>query len=92
MPSLLTLLDFCTALTDEYELDLGAKTQPPVSIDDLLFNTYHLMAVTKVQSVTARCRQQHSTLRKIVTSRFYDALSPVLMDLIATFNGEEGGD
>ncbi|KAL4871892.1 hypothetical protein BDV12DRAFT_183449 [Aspergillus spectabilis] len=44
----------CTTLTDEYELDLGAKTQPPVKIDGLLFNTYHLVA--------------HSTLRKMMTS------------------------
>ncbi|RHZ55164.1 uncharacterized protein CDV56_105607 [Aspergillus thermomutatus] len=58
----------CTTLTDEYELDLGAKTQPPVNIDDLLFSTYHLMAVTKVQFATVRCRHQHSTLRKMMTS------------------------
>ncbi|KAL2006851.1 hypothetical protein VTN00DRAFT_9519 [Thermoascus crustaceus] len=58
----------CTTLTDEYELDLGAKTQPPVNIDDLLFSTYHLMAVCKVQFATVRCRQQLSTLRKMMTS------------------------
>ncbi|EAW21814.1 FluG domain protein [Aspergillus fischeri NRRL 181] len=58
----------CTTLTDEYELDLGAKTQPPVNIDDLLFSTYHLMAVSKVQFATVRCRHQHSTLRKMMTS------------------------
>jgi hypothetical protein len=36
----------CDTLTDEYELDLGAKTQPSINIDDLLFSTYHLIAVT----------------------------------------------
>lgn len=30
-------------------IDLGAKTQPPINIDDLLFSTYHLIAVTKDQ-------------------------------------------
>ncbi|KAL4870865.1 hypothetical protein BDV12DRAFT_184216 [Aspergillus spectabilis] len=44
-------------LTDKYRFDLGAKSQPPVNIDDLLFNTYYLMAVTKL-----------STLRKMMTS------------------------
>ncbi|OKP08624.1 hypothetical protein PENSUB_5538, partial [Penicillium subrubescens] len=34
----------CTTLTDEYELDLGGKTQPSVNIDDLLYSTYHLLA------------------------------------------------
>ncbi|KAB8259317.1 hypothetical protein BDV32DRAFT_159408 [Aspergillus pseudonomiae] len=58
----------CTTLTDEYELDLGAKTQPPCNIDDLLFSTHHLMAVTKVNFPTVRCRHQHSTLRKMMTS------------------------
>ncbi|OJJ83623.1 uncharacterized protein ASPGLDRAFT_418591 [Aspergillus glaucus CBS 516.65] len=38
----------CTALTDEYNLDLGPKTQPSVNIDDHLFTTYHLMAVSDV--------------------------------------------
>ncbi|PKX96489.1 uncharacterized protein P174DRAFT_457272 [Aspergillus novofumigatus IBT 16806] len=39
----------CSTLTDEYKLDLGAKTQPPVNINDPLFSTYHPMAVSKVQ-------------------------------------------
>jgi hypothetical protein len=38
----------CITLTDEYELDLGAKTQPSINIDDLLFSTYHLMAIADV--------------------------------------------
>ncbi|OJJ80482.1 uncharacterized protein ASPGLDRAFT_69288 [Aspergillus glaucus CBS 516.65] len=44
----------CTTLTIDYELDLGAKTQPPINIDDLLSSTYHLIAL--------------STLRKMMTS------------------------
>jgi hypothetical protein len=58
----------CTTLTDEYELDLGAKTQPSVNIDDLLYTAYHLMAITDTWFPTARCRQQLSTLRKMMTS------------------------
>ncbi|KAJ8149190.1 hypothetical protein LV165_008185 [Aspergillus fumigatus] len=58
----------CTTLTDEYELDLGAKTQPPVNIEDLLYSTYHLVAFCKVRFATVRCRQQLSTLRKMMTS------------------------
>ncbi|KAL4870886.1 hypothetical protein BDV12DRAFT_195076 [Aspergillus spectabilis] len=58
----------CTTLTIEYELDLGGKSQPPVNIDDLLFATHHLVAVTKIQYPTARCLQQLSTLRKMMTS------------------------
>ncbi|KAB8230031.1 uncharacterized protein BDW43DRAFT_314468 [Aspergillus alliaceus] len=58
----------CTTLPDEYELDLEAKTQPPVNIDDLHFSTYHLMAACKVLFATVRCRQQLSTPRKMMTS------------------------
>ena len=58
----------CTALTDEYDLDLGAKTHPSVNIDDLLFTTYHLMAVSDVHFPTVRCRHQLSMLRKMMIS------------------------
>ena len=58
----------CNTLTDEYELDLGAKTQPSISIDDLLFSTYNLMAITDVHFPTVRCRHQLNTLRKMMTS------------------------
>jgi hypothetical protein len=58
----------CTTLTDEYELDLGGKTQPSVNIDDLLYSNYHLIAITDVWFPTARCRQQHRALRKMMTS------------------------
>jgi len=58
----------CNTLTDEYELDLGAKTQPSISIDDLLFSTYHLMAITDVHFSTVWCQHQLNTLRKMMTS------------------------
>ncbi|PYI07380.1 FluG domain protein [Aspergillus sclerotiicarbonarius CBS 121057] len=58
----------CTTLTDEYDLDLGAKAQAPVSIDDVLYSTYHLMALCTVWFPTVRCRHQHSTLRKMMCS------------------------
>ncbi|KAL4770669.1 hypothetical protein BDW60DRAFT_223770 [Aspergillus nidulans var. acristatus] len=58
----------CTTLTDEYELDMGAKTQPPINIDDLLYKTYHIMALTNVHFATVRCRHQHSCLRKMMSS------------------------
>lgn len=45
----------CTTLTDEYELDLGGKTQPSVNIDDLLYSTYHLLAVCDIAFPTFRC-------------------------------------
>jgi hypothetical protein len=58
----------CTTLTDKYELDLGGKTQPSVNIDDLLYSTYHLLAVCDIASPTFRCQGQLSTLRKMMTS------------------------
>ncbi|KAJ5882834.1 uncharacterized protein N7473_011096 [Penicillium subrubescens] len=58
----------CTTLTDEYELDLGGKTQPSVNIDDLLYSTYHLLAVCDIAFPTFRCQGQLSTLRKMMTS------------------------
>ncbi|PYH99453.1 FluG domain protein [Aspergillus ellipticus CBS 707.79] len=58
----------CTTLTDEYELELGGKTQPSMNIDDLLYTTHHLVGITNVWFPTVRCRQQHSTLRKMMTS------------------------
>jgi hypothetical protein len=58
----------CTTLTDEYELNLGGKTQPSVNIDDLLYSTYHLLAVCDIAFSTFRCQGQLSTLRKMMTS------------------------
>ncbi|BDD57460.1 hypothetical protein MAP00_002819 [Monascus purpureus] len=58
----------CTTLTDEYELDMGAKTQPPINIDDLLYKTYHIMALTIMHFATVRCQNQHSCLRKMMSS------------------------
>lgn len=58
----------CTAVTDEYDLDLGAKTQLSVYIYDLLFTTYHLMAVSDVHFPTVQYQHQLSTLRKMMTS------------------------
>ena len=57
-----------TTLTDEYELHLGGKTQPSVNIDDLLYSTYHLLAVCDIAFPTFRCQGQLSTLRKMMTS------------------------
>ncbi|PYI25427.1 hypothetical protein BP00DRAFT_490913 [Aspergillus indologenus CBS 114.80] len=57
-----------TTLSDEYELDRGAKTQPPFNIDDLLFTAHHLIGVTDLWFPTARCRSQLNTLRKIMAS------------------------
>ncbi|BDD55517.1 hypothetical protein MAP00_001026 [Monascus purpureus] len=45
----------CTTLTDKYKLDLGAKTQPPINIDDLLYKMYHIMALTNMHSMTVWC-------------------------------------
>jgi hypothetical protein len=47
---------------------MGAKTQPPINIDDLLYKTYHIMALTKVLFATVRCRHQHSCFRKMMSS------------------------
>lgn len=58
----------CTTLSDEYELDMGAKTQPACSIDDLLFSTYHLLVACDVAFPTFRCQSQLSTLRKMMNS------------------------
>ncbi|KAJ5102244.1 FluG domain protein [Penicillium alfredii] len=58
----------CTTLTDEYELDLGGKTQPSVNIDDLLYSTYHLLVMCDIAFPTFRCQGQLSTLRKMITS------------------------
>ncbi|OQE18876.1 hypothetical protein PENFLA_c020G03493 [Penicillium flavigenum] len=58
----------CNTLSDEYELDMGAKPQPACNIDDLLFSTYHLLVVCAVAFPTFRCQSKLSTLRKIMAS------------------------
>ncbi|PYH94545.1 FluG domain protein [Aspergillus ellipticus CBS 707.79] len=55
-------------LTDEYELDKGAKTQPTMNIDDVLFTTYHLLAESRIAFPTFRALFQLNTLRKMMTS------------------------
>lgn len=55
-------------LTDEYNLDMGAKTQPTINIDDLLFTTYHLLAACDVAVPTIRTLFQLNTIRKMMTS------------------------
>lgn len=56
----------CTTLSDEYELDMGAKTQPACNIDDLLSSTYHLLVACAVAFPTFRCQSQLSTLQKMI--------------------------
>ncbi|KAN0070713.1 hypothetical protein V8E54_010878 [Elaphomyces granulatus] len=58
----------CTTLTDEYNLIKEAKFQPVVNVDDLLYLTYHTVAISNIWFPTARSRQQHSTLRKMMTA------------------------
>jgi hypothetical protein len=58
----------CMTLTDEYNLIKEAKFQPVVNVDDLLYLTYHTVAISNIWFPTARSRQQHSTLRKMMTA------------------------
>ncbi|EPS30808.1 hypothetical protein PDE_05760 [Penicillium oxalicum 114-2] len=44
----------CTTLTDEYELELRSRAQLSINIDDLLFSTYHLLAIRPVFTYTER--------------------------------------
>jgi hypothetical protein len=53
-----------TLLTDEYDLDMGGKTQPSVNIDDLLFTVYRLLAVCGIAFPTFRTLCQLNTPRK----------------------------
>ncbi|KAJ6121221.1 FluG domain protein [Penicillium sp. IBT 18751x] len=57
-----------TALTDEYELDQGGKTQPSINIDNLLYSTYHLLAVCDIAFPTFRHQAQISKLRRMMNS------------------------
>ncbi|KAJ5120779.1 FluG domain protein [Penicillium bovifimosum] len=57
-----------TTLTDEYELNIGAKAQPLVNIDDLLFTVYHLLAFSNLSFPIFRYLFQLNTLRKMMTS------------------------
>ncbi|OXV05845.1 hypothetical protein Egran_06385, partial [Elaphomyces granulatus] len=42
--------------------------QPVVNVDDLLYLTYHTVAISNIWFPTARSRQQHSTLRKMMAA------------------------
>ncbi|KAJ5192198.1 hypothetical protein N7449_008340, partial [Penicillium cf. viridicatum] len=53
---------------DEYGLDKGAKTQPTMNIDDVLFTTYHLMTKSEIAFPTFRAPFQLNTLRKMMTA------------------------
>lgn len=55
-------------LSDQYELELSGKEQPPFNIDDLLFTTYHLLAWCPITFPTVRSIFQVNTLRKMMTS------------------------
>jgi len=52
-------------LTEEYGLIKTSKFQPSVNVDDL---AHHLMAISEEHFPTPRQRQQHNTLRKMMTS------------------------
>lgn len=58
----------CQQLTEEYGLIKTSKFQPSVNVDDLLYLVHHLMAVSEEHFPTPRQRQQHNTLRKMMTS------------------------
>jgi len=58
----------CETLTNEYGLNKTSKFQPTINVDDLLYLTHHLMAISNEYFPTPRQRQQHNTLRKMMTS------------------------
>jgi hypothetical protein len=58
----------CETLTNEYGLNKTSKFQPTINVDDLLYLTHHLMAVSNEYFPTPRQRQQHNALRKMMTS------------------------
>lgn len=55
-------------LSDEYELERAGSEQPPFSIDDVLFTTYHLLVWCPITFPTMRSIFQLNTLRKMMTS------------------------
>ncbi|KKA16615.1 hypothetical protein T310_9772, partial [Rasamsonia emersonii CBS 393.64] len=58
----------CGTLTEEYGLNKNGKFQPVVNVDDLLYLVHHSMAISEEGFPTPRQRQQHNTLRKMMTS------------------------
>ena len=58
----------CQNLTEEYGLIKMSKFQPSVNVDDLLYLVHHLVAISNEHFPTPRQRQQHNTLRKMMTS------------------------
>ncbi|CAG8079571.1 unnamed protein product [Penicillium nalgiovense] len=55
-------------LSKEYGLNLGAKQQPPFSINELLLVTHHLLDACDMAFPTFRCLLQLNTLRKMMAS------------------------
>lgn len=58
----------CKDLTEEYGLIKTNKFQPSTNVDDLLYLVYHCIAVSDEYFPTPRQRQQHNTLRKMMTA------------------------
>jgi len=58
----------CETLTNEYGFNKTSKFQLTINVDDLLYLTHHLMAISNEYFPTPRQRQQHNTLRKMMTS------------------------
>jgi hypothetical protein len=58
----------CQNLTEEYDLIKTSKFQPFVNVDDLLYLAHHLVAISGDCFPTPRQRQQHNTLRKMMTA------------------------
>jgi hypothetical protein len=58
----------CGVLTDEYGLEKTGKLSPVVNVDDLLYLVHHSIAISDESFPTPRQRQQHNTLRKMMTS------------------------
>ncbi|KAJ5089482.1 hypothetical protein N7532_008166 [Penicillium argentinense] len=57
-----------STLSNEWNFDKGAKEQPTINIDDLLFTTWHLLAVCDLTFPTFRMLLQLNTLRKMMCS------------------------
>lgn len=77
----------CQDLTEEFGLITTSKFQPSVNVDDLLYLTHHLMAVSDEYFPTPRQRQQHSTLRKMMTSTL--ARSGTLVESLGYFKSND---
>ncbi|OAX77523.1 hypothetical protein ACJ72_08176, partial [Emergomyces africanus] len=58
----------CGQLKKEFDLSETVKFQPYVNSDDLLYHLYHSLAISNIFYVTNRQRNQHATLRKMMTA------------------------